>query len=106
MVRSDAAIICTDVLSPGVVEQIVEFLEIKHVVRASYRQATKLLCNVVTLGNGKLIMHKDPDNADLIRQLHRLGMKTIELDLSMFVLHGGGPHCLTMPLHREILTSV
>jgi N-dimethylarginine dimethylaminohydrolase len=105
MVRSDAAIICTDVLSPGVVEQIVEFLEIKHVVRASYRQATKLLCNVVTLGNGKLIMHKDPDNADLIRQLHRLGMKTIELDLSMFVLHGGGPHCLTMPLHREILTS-
>jgi arginine deiminase len=102
MVREDAAIICTEVLSPSVVEQIVKFLGIKHVVRASYRQATKLLCNVVTLGNGRLIMHKDPDNSDLIRQLRGIGINTIELDLSMFVLHGGGPHCLTMPLRREM----
>ena len=56
-------------------------------------------------GNGKLIMHKDPDNGDLIRQLRGIGISTIELDLSMFVLHGGGPHCLTMPLHRLMLPA-
>jgi arginine deiminase len=101
MVDIETAIICTDVLAPSKVDEIVNFLEISNVVGSTYRQAMKLLGNVVALGNRKVIIHKDPQNSDLIRQLHRLGFTALEVDVSSFAFDGGGPHCLAMPYRRD-----
>lgn len=102
MVSEDTAVICTEVLPPSMVDGIVNFLGINHVVHGTYRQAMKLLCNVFSLGNRRVLIHKDDDNTDLKKQLGGLGFTSIELDLSMFVLDGGGPHCLTMALRRDL----
>ena len=103
MVDVDTAIMCTDGLSSEKLDEIVNFLEIKNVVRANHKQAMKLLCNVLALGNRKVIMHQDDDNADLVRQLEKYGYETLEVDLSSFTSDGGGPHCLTMSYRRDFL---
>ena len=103
MVDSDTAIMCTDGFSREQFDEIVDFLEIKNVVRANYNQAMKLLCNVLALGNRKVIMHQDGDNADLVRQLGKYGYEAIEVDLSSFTSDGGGPHCLAMSYRRDFL---
>ncbi len=103
MVDSDTAIMCTDGFSREQFDEIVNFLEIKNVVRANCKQAMKLLCNVLALGNRKVIMHQDDDNADLVRQLEKYGYETLKVDLSSFTSDGGGPHCLAMSYRRDFL---
>ena len=83
--------------------EIVNFLEIKNVVGASNKQAMKLLCNVLALGDRKVIIQKDSDNASLVKQLKDYGFAAIEVDLSSFTLDGGGPHCLAMSYRRDFL---
>jgi arginine deiminase len=100
-VNIGSAIICSDVLDPPVVADLVEFLEIHNVAHATYRQAMQLGCNALSLGNDKILMHKAPELDSLVAQLNRFGILTLQTDLAMFVMDGGGPHCLTMPLHRE-----
>jgi arginine deiminase len=102
MVSDDTAILCTDVLAPEKVDEIVNFLAIKNVVRSTYRQAINLVGNVLSLGNRKVIIHKHGENAGIVKQLAALGFAAIEVDLTMFVLDGGGPHCLTMGLRRDM----
>jgi N-dimethylarginine dimethylaminohydrolase len=92
---------CTDGFSREQFDEIVNFLEIKNVVRANYKQAMKLLCNVLALGNRKVIMHQDGENADLVRQLGKYGYEALEVDLSSFTSDGGGPHCLAMSYRRD-----
>jgi arginine deiminase len=103
MADVDTAIICTEVFSKDKVKEIVEFLEIKNVVGASYKQATKLLCNVLALGDRKVIIQKDSDNVSLVKQLKDYGFAIIEVDLSSFTLDGGGPHCLAMSCRRDFI---
>ena len=103
MVDVDTAIICTEVFSSEKVQEIVKFLKIKNVVEASKKQAMKLLCNVLALGDRKVIIQKDSDNTSLVKQLEDYGFAAIEVDLSSFTLDGGGPHCLTMSYRRDFL---
>lgn len=103
MVDADTAIICTDVFSDGKVDEIVNFLEIKNVVKGTYKQAMKLVCNVLSLGNRKLIVQRNSENATIVKQLIDLKFSPLEVDLSSFTSDGGGPHCLSMPYRREPL---
>jgi len=103
MADVDTAIICTEVFSSEKVKEIVNFLEIKNVVEASKKQAMKLLCNVLALGDRKVIIQKDSDNTSLVKQLESYGFAAIEVDLSSFTLDGGGPHCLAMSYRRDFL---
>jgi arginine deiminase len=105
MVDADTAMICTDVLSDGKVDEIVNFLEIKTIIRTTYKQAMKLVCNVVSLGNRKLIVHRDPENAGVVQQLVDRKFTPLEVDLSSFTADGGGPHCLSMPYRRDRLVQ-
>ena len=103
MIDSDTAILCKEGLSGGQFEEIVDFLEIKKIIHATTKQATKLLCNVVSLGGGKLIIQKDPENASIIEQLVKHDFVPLPVDLTMFTSDGGGPHCLSMPYRRDLL---
>ena len=105
MVDADTAIICTDVFSDSKVDEIVNFLEINNVVKGTYKQAMKLVCNVLSLGDRKLIVQRDPENAALVKQLVDLKFSPLEVDLSSFTSDGGGPHCLSMPYRREALAK-
>ena len=103
MVDADTAILCRDGLSNSQIDEIVHFLELKHVIYATYKQAMRLLCNVLALGNRKVIMHQDADNVDLVRQLKEFRYEALEVDLSSFTSDGGGPHCLAMSYRRDYL---
>jgi N-dimethylarginine dimethylaminohydrolase len=105
MVDSDTAILCKEGLSDGQFDEIVDFLEIKNIIHATTKQATKLLCNVVSLGNGKLIIQKDPENSTIVEQLAKHNFVSLPVDLTMFTSDGGGPHCLSMPYKRDLLRA-
>jgi len=102
MVDFNTAIICTDVMPPSKVDEIVNFLEIDNIIRSTYSEAMKLLGNVLTLGNRKVIIHQDLANANLVSQLKVFGFTALEVDLSSFIFDGGGPHCLSMPYRRDM----
>lgn len=55
-------------------------------------------CNVQAIGNKRVIaLKKNEDTNEIMRQK---GMNVIELDITEILKAGGGPHCMTFPLHR------
>jgi arginine deiminase len=105
MVDAETAVICTDVLADSKVDEIVNFLEIKTVIRTTYKQAMALVGNVLSLGDRKVIVREHRENAGLIEQLVRHRFLPLPVDLSSFCLDGGGPHCLAMPYCRDLLAG-
>lgn len=103
MVDADTAILCKDGMSSSQFDEIVNFLEIKNIIHATPKQAVKLACNVVSLGNGKLIVQKDPENSAIVEQFIKHKFVPLPVDLTMFTSDGGGPHCLSMPYRRDPL---
>jgi N-dimethylarginine dimethylaminohydrolase len=59
--------------------------------------------NGVALGGGRVLMAQQASGSEISAKLRAEGLAVTELDLSMFVLDGGGPHCLTMPLKRKMI---
>ena len=93
------AAVCSEVLPDGVVE----WLRAKHfdLIHVSEEQAFTLGVNAISLGGDRVI---SADGAtELNAALRSRGLEVIELDLSMFTLGGGGPHCLSQGLRRERL---
>lgn len=88
---------CRDVLDDAFMTRMeAEGIEIMPV---SYKQARKLGCNVVSLGDDRVLTSVDNEAVNL--QLRGRGYDLIPLDVSQFTRCGGGIHCLTMPLTRE-----
>lgn len=64
----------------------------------SYRDTMALACNVMSLGNDRVIA---PDSAkDLVSRLRALGFTVYDPDVDCFT-RGGGVHCMAQPLRRE-----
>lgn len=55
-------------------------------------------CNLESLGQHRVLSLKQ--NKDVNNALREHGMEVIELDISETLKAGGGPHCMTFPLHR------
>jgi arginine deiminase len=70
-----------------------------ELIEVSAEQAFTLGVNAISLGNERVISAAGA--ADLNAALRARGLEVIELDLSMFTLGGGGPHCLSQALRRE-----
>ena len=96
VVDAGLALGCRDVLDDAfLAEMEADGIDILSV---SYKQARKLGCNVVSLGDRRVLT--SVDNADVNAQLRSRGYNLIPLDVSQFTRCGGGIHCLTMPLAR------
>lgn len=96
VVDEDLALGCRDVLDDAFIEEMeADGMEILPV---SYKQARKLGCNVVSLGDRRVLTSADNDNVNT--QLRRRGYEVLPVDVSQFTRCGGGIHCLTMPLAR------
>jgi arginine deiminase len=93
------AAVCSEVLPAAAVE----WLRDKgfDLIEVSAEQAFTLGVNAISLGEGRVISAETA--SDLNAAIHARGLEVIEIDLSMFTLGGGGPHCLSQALRRERL---
>ncbi len=92
----DQALACIDVLDDGFLAALAgEGIDLLPV---SYKAARRLGCNVLALGDGRILAAK---GAGLTGTLPAEGYRITELELDEFTSCGGGVHCLTLPLARQ-----
>jgi N-dimethylarginine dimethylaminohydrolase len=64
-----------------------------------YRDAMRLGCNILALGDGRVISARA--STRLNAALRAEGLSVLDPEISLFTAGGGGPHCLTCPLLRD-----
>jgi N-dimethylarginine dimethylaminohydrolase len=69
-----------------------------EIVPVSYRDTMRLGCNVVALGNDRVI--STAQSSELNDRLRALGFTVYDPDVTMFTLGGGGVHCMCQPVRR------
>jgi N-dimethylarginine dimethylaminohydrolase len=97
MLAPKLAAVCLDTTDDGVVR----WLRSKQIeiLPVSYRDTMELGCNVVALGNDRVL--STAASTDLNDRLRTLGFTVYDPDVSMFTLGGGGVHCMCQALRRE-----
>jgi N-dimethylarginine dimethylaminohydrolase len=69
------------------------------VIEAGYREVMAMGCNVLSLGDGRVI---SPLGSGRINgALRAAGLTVFDPDLECFSAGGGSVHCMTMPLRRD-----
>ena len=91
------AVACIDAMEPWLVD-VVKGWGIE-IVDVEYREAKNLGVNLVALGDGKVLSMAGAKN--LNAKMRALGFEVYDPDMSMFILGGGGVHCLCQALRRE-----
>ena len=91
------AAVCLDTTE----DWIVDWLKRKHIeiVPVSYRDTMELGCNVVALGDDRVL--STATNKDLNARLRARGFEVYDPDVSLFTKGGGGVHCMCQPLRRD-----
>jgi arginine deiminase len=97
MAAPGLAVACLDALS----EDFVGWLRGHGIgcLPVPYREAMRLGCNVLSLGDGRVV--SAAESRALNAALRAEGLAVLDPDLSLFTAGGGGPHCLTCPLARS-----
>lgn len=70
-----------------------------RVLPVGYGAAVELGCNIVALGDEKVLSTQH--NTDLNARMRAEGLTVYDPDLSFYTMGGGGPHCLCQALYRE-----
>lgn len=96
VVDRDLALGCRDVLDDAFMAEMERGG--MDILPVSYKDARRLGCNVVSLGDRRVLT--SVDNAAVNAQLAARGYELVPVDISQFTRCGGGIHCLTMPLAR------
>ncbi|MCB9090421.1 MAG: hypothetical protein H6628_19150 [Calditrichae bacterium] len=71
------------------------------VIEADPAEQPTLGCNVVCVGDNKVIAVKE--NAATNQRLREHGVEVIEVSMPNIIKWGGGPRCMTCPTHRELV---
>lgn len=97
MVAPGLAAVCLDTTPPD----IVTWLRGKgvEIVPVSFRETMGLGCNVVALGNERVLSTSFA--SDLNARLRALGLEVFDPCMDQFLWAGGGVHCMCQPLHRD-----
>ena len=97
MVTDNLAVACTEVLG----DDFAIFCAANNiaVVEATYREVMDMSCNVLALGQGRVI--SPAHSGRLNAALRARGVTVIDPPLDMFAQGGGSVHCMTMPLRRD-----
>lgn len=90
--------IACEVGLPGLFEKMIKDLKF-DVIRISEKEAMELKCNVLPLGDGRILSTKG--NKKVNAALKARGFTVYDPSLTMFTSGGGGPRCLTFPLERD-----
>jgi N-dimethylarginine dimethylaminohydrolase len=96
-VAEGLAAMCTEMVEP----ELVQWVKDKgiEIIDVPFRQAMDLGCNVVALGNDRVIVPQK--NTQLIEQLRARGMHVYDPDISMISNGGGSLHCMCQALRRD-----
>ena len=97
MLAEKLCAVCLDTTEPDTVD----WLKAKgiEIVPVNYPDTMALACNVVSLGNDRVIA---PAHArDLVARLKALGFTVYDPDVDCFTRGGGGVHCMAQSLRRE-----
>ncbi|MFP3422447.1 arginine deiminase family protein, partial [Bacillus sp. SIMBA_161] len=88
---------CVDVLD----DNFLDWLRERQIrlIPVSYKDVMQLSCNVLSLGNERVLSAAHSENVNAA--LRAEGLEVIETPLDLFTAGGGGVHCLTMPLRRD-----
>jgi N-dimethylarginine dimethylaminohydrolase len=97
MLAPTLAAVCLDTTEPD----IVAWLRSKkiEIVPVSFRETMGLGCNVVALGNDRVLSTSFA--VDLNARLHTLGFEVYDPCVDQFLWAGGGVHCMAQPLRRD-----
>ncbi len=91
------AAVCLDTTS----DRVLDWLRSKKIelVPVSYGDTMTLGCNVVALGNDRVL--STAESKDLNAKLRAMGFTVYDPDVSMFTMGGGGVHCMCQALRRD-----
>jgi len=97
MLGHKLAAVCLDTTD----DWIIDWLKAKkiEIIPVSYRDTMELGCNVVALGNDKVV--STAASKDLNSRLRAQGFEVFDPDVSMFTRGGGGVHCMAQALRRD-----
>src|SRR3990172_7507264 len=97
MLSPNLAAVCLDTTS----NRVLAWLRSKNIelVPVSYRDTMKLGCNVVALGDDRVL--STAESKDLNAKLGALGFTGYDPDASMFTMGGGGVHFILHALRRD-----
>lgn len=97
MLAPKLAAVCLDTTDDGVIDWLrSKRIELEPV---SYKDTMKLGCNVVALGNDRVL--STAGSTELNGRLRALGFTVYDPEVTMFTLGGGGVHCMCQALRRD-----
>lgn len=81
--------------------RVIDWLKSKgvEIVPVPFADTMNLGCNVVALGKDRVLLPRD--SVRLKEKCRALGLKVFDPDLSMFLMCGGGVHCMSQALERD-----
>jgi N-dimethylarginine dimethylaminohydrolase len=99
MLADKLAAVCVDTTDP----KIVDWLKSKkiEIVEVDYRDTMELGCNVMGLGDDKVI--STSRSKKLNEQLRARGFTVYDPEVTMFTKGGGGVHCMAQALRRDFV---
>ena len=97
MLAPKLAAVCLDTTDDGVIRWLKE--KGIELVPVSYRDTMQLGCNVVALGNDRVL--STAASTELNGRLRAMGFTVYDPDVTMFTLGGGGVHCMCQALRRD-----
>jgi N-dimethylarginine dimethylaminohydrolase len=99
MLAHKLAAVCLDTTD----DSIIAWLKSKkiEIVPVNYRDTMLLGCNVMALGDDKVI--STSQSKDLNARLRACGFTVYDPDVTMFTLGGGGVHCMAQALRRDLV---
>jgi N-dimethylarginine dimethylaminohydrolase len=97
MLAPKLAAVCPDTTE----DWVLDWLKAKKIelVPVNYRDTMELGCNVMSLGDGKII--STAQSKALNKTLRAAGFTVYDPDMTMFTLGGGGVHCMAQALRRD-----
>ena len=97
MLTEHCAAVCLETTDPEIVSWLKQMnIEI---IPATFEETMALGCNVVALGNDKVLSTLAA--TDLNQKMRAIGLEVYDPDMTMFTWAGGGVHCMCQPLRRD-----
>lgn len=97
MLTKDCAAVCLETTEDDVVTWLRE--QQIEIIPATFEETLALGCNVVALGNEKVLSTLGA--TDLNQKMRAAGLTVYDPDMTMFTWAGGGVHCMCQPLRRD-----
>ena len=97
MLAPKLAAVCLDSTDP----EVVHWLKSKQIeiISVPFQDTLDLGCNVVALGNDRILM---PEKSTVLKEKARAhGLEVFDPDVSMITPGGGGVHCMCQALRRD-----